>query len=269
MSHSSSFIHKLFAPVRYAWRLVTNPYLWVSLAGMGAVLYGTCEMIDNVLMPWYTRQDTVVYVPDLVGLPLEEANAALTELGLRAGTPTERFDSEEELEHVLEQRPKGGSNVKPSRTVYLIINRGTERMVTVPDVIGYSMRGAANRIEAAGLRIGSMQPDSLPSPYRDTITRQDPPPGSLLSASDSLRLWYGTGPGTRPVLVPDVTGLTPGEAEAILARVGLRAVVLDLEAGATGVQITRQNRSPGSSVREGSEVRLSVAADSVLFHDED
>ncbi len=278
MAGRSSFLHKVLAPFRYTYRLATNGYFWLSLVGMAAALIGACVVVDNVLMPRYTRHDSVISAPNLVGNSLDEARDMLAAQGLQLGGPRERYSPADEPGHVepglvLEQRPDPHTPVKPGRTVYVTINRGEEPQVAVPDVVGHSVRGAKQTIAGSGLRIGSLLPDTLPSPYLNTITSQDPRPGIYLSRGDSLRLWYSTGLGTRSVLVPDVVGMAPDEATASLATAGLRAVLLDIKDDSADVRVSRQSRAPGSSVLEGFEVRLfsqpdSIAGSGVLLNNE-
>ncbi len=207
-------------------------------------------------MPRYTRHEAVIYVPDVVGQSVDDAQEVLTSYGLGIGEPLERFDRLRERDRVLEQRPGPSAPVKPGRVVYVTINRGTIPSVTVPRVLGLSLRGARNQLATAGLAIRSEEPDSLPSPYANAITRQEPAHGSVVQQGDSVKLWYGTGLGSRMVVVPDVKGLPLGEAQTLLRRNGLRSVVLDLAEGARNPAIVRQSRDPGAEVREGFEVRL-------------
>lgn len=229
---------------------------------MLATLFGVClALFDKIVMPRYTRHETVVVVPDLLGRSVSQARDTLVARGLDMGEPLERFDRLREPNLILEQRPSPNTPVKPGRIVYVTVNRGTLPEVSIPRVVGLSRRGARNQLAAAGLFVQSEEPDSLPSPYANAITRQEPPPGSMVLQGDSVMLWYGTGLGSRIVAVPDVTGLPLSQARMMLGARGLRSVVLDMAEDDSDPTIIRQSRDPGTEVREGFEIRLFTRLD--------
>lgn len=257
----SPFLHKTRARIRQATSLVTNRYFWTGLVVL-ATLSGVClALLDKIVMPRYTRHETVVVVPDLVGRSIDQAQDTLAARGLEIGEPLERFDRLREPNRILEQRPSPNTPVKPGRIVYVTVNRGTLPEVSVPRVVGLSRRGARNQLATAGLFVQSEEPDSLPSPYANAITRQEPVPGSMVQQGDSVMLWYGTGLGSRVVAVPDVTGLSVSQARMLLGAQGLRSVVLDMAEDDTDPIIIRQSREPGTEVREGFEIRLFTRRD--------
>jgi beta-lactam-binding protein with PASTA domain len=246
--------------------LLRNPYLWKGLGALFVVALGLYLIVDRWLMPSYTRQHAVQYVPDVRQLPFTQAAQHLEAQGLRVERiPSRQFRPDLPLETVVDQTPPPQAPVKPGRRIYLIVNAGRQPRVTVPSVIGMSIREAVSRLNALGLRADSLQPDSLPSPYARTITRQYPLPGDSVAEGSQVMLWYSTGLGERIVTVPDVTGRSIAEAQRILLAHHLRSVVVE---PAEETEITpedstrlviRQSREPGSLVREGFEIRLFVA----------
>ncbi len=258
----SSYLHKAGQRIRQATSLITNRYFWTGMVVLATILGVCVALFDKVVMPRYTRQETVVMVPDLVGSSVDQARDTLAVRGLVIGEPLERFDRLRAPNLILEQRPAPETPVKPGRIVYVTVNRGTLPEVTVPRVVGLSRRGARNQLASAGLFVQSEAPDSLPSPYANAITRQEPVPGSIAQQGDSVMLWYGTGLGSRVVVVPDVTGLRLSQAQTLLGGRGLRSVVLDLGEDDPDPSVVRQSREPGTEVREGFEIRLFTRGDS-------
>ena len=149
-------------------------------------------------------------------------------------------------------------------------------MVDVPDFNGISVREAKNRVSSLGLKIGTVNPDSIPSPYPNTITRQKPEPGDSLKKGGTVDLWYSTGIGKDTVQVPSIVGRTVKEAQSLLLRRKLRSIVVDPRApnsardttsqsadtSATTLFVRRQGRAPGTKVRAGTEIRLFTVDDS-------
>ncbi|SHK61320.1 PASTA domain-containing protein [Rhodothermus profundi] len=250
--------------------LLRNPYLWGGLLVLLLVTLIGYFLVDRWLMPAYTRHGVVQYVPDVRQLPYAQAAQILQAQGLRPErVPARRFRPDLPLETVLDQAPPPQAAVKPGRRIYLTINAGRNPMVTVPSVIGMSLREAVNRLAALGLRADDLRPDTIPSPYARTVTRQYPAPGDSVTEGSSVILWYSTGLGERFVTVPDVTGRTVAEAQRILLAHRLRSVVVEPResteaAGDTSRIVVRQSREPGTQVREGFEIRLFVAPPDTL-----
>ena len=241
---------------RYVKGLLRNRYFWGGLGILFVVLLAFYLLFNYLVMPAFTRYDAVVQVPDVRNRSMDEARQILTEHGLGVGQPLERFDRDRQPNVVLDQIPPPNASVKPGRLIYVTVNVGTIPPVTVPRVEGLSLREARNRLAADGLKVKAERPDSVPSPYSNTITRQEPRAGATVKLGDGVTLWYSTGLGDRTVLVPDVTGMTISEAQRLLLRRNLRSVVLDRDEDAEDPRIVRQSRDPGTRVREGFELRL-------------
>jgi beta-lactam-binding protein with PASTA domain len=136
-------------------------------------------------------------------------------------------------------------------------------MVLMPDLGGTSIREAKNQLLALGLSPGQVRPDPVPAPYPNTITKQSPAPGDSVREGASVNLWYSQGLGNENTEVPDVRGLRVPVAQRTLLDSNLRSIVVDTtqDADLSNVQVRMQSRAPNTSVREGTEVRLFVNAD--------
>ena len=213
-------------------------------------------VLDRVVMPAYTRFDDVLNVPDVRDMTLEEAHDTLSAQSLTLGEPQERYDGLRKLNRILSQNPRAGAPVKPGRMVYVTVNAGAPPPVQVPKVEGASLRSARNQLEAAGLVVKSELPDESPNPYRGSVTRQDPPPHSVVAPGDSVALWYSTGLRDHQVTVPDVVGLRISDAQQTLAAQGLRSTVLHQNSSDADPIIVRQSREAGARVQQGFVIRL-------------
>lgn len=246
---------------------------------MGTVLVvgiGLYILVDSIIMPSYTRHDTAVQVPNVEDRPFEEAKTAMERRGLSVQRQVGRYNPNVDRGIVVDQTPLARATVKPGRRVYLTVNTGEVPMVNIPDLKGVSVREAKNRISSAGLEVGTVQPDSIPSPYANTITRQSPTPGDSLQRGATVDLWYSTGLGTRSVEIPNVVGRTVRNAKQLLLQNQLRFIVVDTAAtrpmseertssdtvrADDRLYVRRQDRSPGTEVRAGTEIRLFTTDD--------
>jgi beta-lactam-binding protein with PASTA domain len=237
--------------------LLRNRYFLVGIALMAVIGIVTYLVVDRAFMPSFTRYDVSVVVPDVMTLSYDEAAETLGAAGLTAEEYVLRKPNLPR-DVVIDQRPPSGSRVKPGRRIYLTINTGDTTTVSVPRVIGLSIREAQSRIVVLGLTVPEILPDSIPASHANTVTRQQPEPGARVPHGADVTLWYSTGLGEAYVEVPDVTGLTPDDARARLLSLRLRSVVLG-EPDVEEPLVLAQSPAPGTQVREGFEVRLRVS----------
>ncbi|PSQ96634.1 MAG: penicillin-binding protein [Bacteroidetes bacterium SW_9_63_38] len=253
--------------------LATNMYFWGGLLVLSGISFGAYLLVDAVVMPSYTRHNVSTTVPNVENVPFLRAKRRLQQQDLKVQRQIGRYNPNVDTGIVVDQTPLPSAQVKPGRRVYLTVNAGEVPIVQVPDVRGMSVREAENRISSADLEVDTIQKDSIPSPYANTITEQEPVPGDSLEEGSSIDLWYSTGLGDTEVAVPNVVGLSVAEAERFLLQNELRAVLVDTTAAAEDASepspdaaardslkqhlyIRQQARTPGDSVRAGTEVRL-------------
>ena len=262
--------------------LVRNTYFWGGIGGLLLLGGAAYFLVDAVLMPSYTRHGVSVQVPDVEDQPFLEAKTRVENRDLQVRRQVGRFNPNVPQEAVVDQNPPPNSSVKPGRRVYLTVNAGEAPTLSVPDLSGISVREAKNRISSLGLSVGTVEPDSLPSPYPNTITRQWPEPGDSLKTGGSVDLWYSTGLGTDTVQVPNIVGRTVEQARGRLQSQGLRAIVVDprTEDSPTSPRpsadtssprrfVQRQGRPPDTEVRAGTEIRLFTTEDPTAAPDPD
>lgn len=255
--------------------LVQNLYFW---GGMGVVFligFGAYLVVDAVIMPTYTRHDVSTRVPNVENRPFEEAVSLMQERNLQVQRQVGRYNPNVERGVVVDQTPPANSKVKPGRRVYLTVNAGELPSVNLPDLTGMSVREAKNQLSSLGLEVGRVVEDPIPSPYANTITKQEPSPGDSLKEGKAVDLWYSTGLGEETVDVPNVVGYTVADARERLLRDELRSVVVDttltpgegtapdinIDSLEQEIYVRRQGNPPGASVRAGTEIRLFTTPD--------
>ncbi len=266
--NAESLQEKLLERARHAghwlWSLASNRYFWQGLGVLFVVVLSAYLLVDKLMMPAYTRHDASVSVPGVVNRPVEEASQILQRRDLQVERQrAQQYNPNVPRGEVLDQQPPADALVKPGRRIYLTVNAGQTPMVQMPDLGGTSIREAKNQLLALGLTTGRVRPDPVPAPYPNTITKQSPAPGDSVREGASVNLWYSQGLGSESSTVPDVRGLRVPTARRTLLDQNLRSVVVDTtqEADLSSVPVRTQSRSPGDSVREGTEIRLFVNTD--------
>ncbi|MGH9184042.1 MAG: PASTA domain-containing protein, partial [Acidimicrobiales bacterium] len=151
--------------------------------GEGRVITWGVEGQDRPAeLPKGTEVDLVVSggpalrtVPPLAGKTLEEARAALGELGLQV-REAERFSSTVEKGRVIGTDPGPGASVARGSTVTVVASKGRD-LVQIPGIVGEELERAIRRLIEAGLEPGQVfgpaqgKPDSTDPAAGATVDR--------------------------------------------------------------------------------------------------
>ncbi|MFF9566025.1 Stk1 family PASTA domain-containing Ser/Thr kinase [Streptomyces sp. NPDC014685] len=111
---------------------------------------------------------TPVDVPDVTGLSVEDATAALEEEGLKAEVLPGRVHSSEVAGDIARQSPGEGAEAAEGDTVTLTVSKGP-RMIDVPDVTGKDVDEATAALEDAGFEVKVDRPFLS---FSDTVASQ-------------------------------------------------------------------------------------------------
>ena len=130
-----------------------NKVFWLNLIAMPivviAVIFGVLHWLDT-----YTHHGESIIVPNINGLPLEEAGKELSKKNLELEVVDSNYVKGMSAGAVLEQKPVAGAKVKIGRTIYLTINTGEIPKVAIPDIIdNSSYRQAEARLRAMGFKL--------------------------------------------------------------------------------------------------------------------
>lgn len=171
-----------------------------------------------------------VQVPDLAGLPLEEARAALTRSNLYLEAASESHDDRVPKGHVRSQDPPAGATIKTNRKVRVGISLGPA-LTKVPDLRRQTLRAARIALQKAGTPLGDVTRTHDPYAPVDVVIAQDPPPDSAEAepAGQVVRAWDGRvdllvslGPVEPRYVMPDLTRHDIEAVRAFARRAGLR-----------------------------------------------
>lgn len=243
------------------------PYNLALIALLVLALAGAA----HVVMQLGTRHGARRTVPDLMGMPLEEAAATAREYDLRVHINDSLFVPAYRGGIVLDQLPDAGVAVKPGRTVYITINSFRQKMVPVPYVAGRSLRQAKNMLEIAGLEIGELI-------YRDDMATnyvlEEYAEGRAVTAQSRLEAEMGSGitlhvgveGGTGTTVVPQLTGAPLQSAKSRLWETGLNVGRIDFDEGVNllnqkDARVYIQNPTAERGAALGSRVELRLTLD--------
>lgn len=127
-------------------------------------------------------------VPDVTGLPVGEAEAALTGAGLAVGHADPEFSDAVPLDHVISATP-ATDPVRPGDTIVLTLSKG-EDLVEVPNVItGQTVAQAREQLEALGFTVTSNVPAFLEGAVVASV--QSPAAGEKLKRGSEVTVNFG------------------------------------------------------------------------------
>jgi beta-lactam-binding protein with PASTA domain len=216
----------------------------------------------------------VATVPNLTGQSAEAARIALAKVGLGLGSADAPPGSEDLVAH---QSVAPGELLEVGKTV------GVTQGTLVPQLRASRLPEAEKQLSAHKLKV-IVKPPSPPA--TDIVIRQVPKAGSLVLTQSSVTLTFhappkkkkaakkgkgagkkgSTGTGVKAhstSVVPSLTGDSAGQAQAQLARVGLRArELVAISARTPAGRLLSAYPAARTTVRPGATVTLTISAGS-------
>ena len=141
-----------------------------------------------------------VTIPDLAGSSQEDAEAALTNLGLTPKSTSVPSDTVDKGT-VISTDPPANTQVKKGDSVTVLVSSGkTVEKVAVPNVAGMSVDDAKKKITDAGLTVGQTTPQASDQP-KDTVLETDPLNGVKVDPGTTVNLIVSSGPAEKKIEV--------------------------------------------------------------------
>ncbi len=238
-------------------QILTNKYFYIGVLSL--MIFGAAFLYvaDKFIMPYYTNYNEGITVPDVTRISLDEAEALLTNFGLRYEVTDRRANAAYPADYVIDQSPKAANIVKPNRKIYLTVNTEVKPQVIVPEVENLSLRNAEIQLQNYGLQVGSKSYES--SRFKN-ILRQSIPAGTTVEKGTVVDLVVGDGLGDTIVTVPEIIGLRLPEAQLKLREAGLRVQEVKFRPTKNVVPNTVLDYEPKEQrLREGETLTLIIS----------
>lgn len=223
-------------PERYWW-------LWLLLLLL---------LVVGGLLAWYflARGDDKTTVPNVIGLRETLAAQRIQDRGLEALPRAGQSDRPAGV--VFAQRPGAGTQLGDGQSVTIFISSGR---LAVPDVTGLPLQQARQRLEGAGFKVevrrrASARPKGI-------VLEQTPVAGVTAARGTTVTLIVSN--DVKPVIVPQVVGLSQGEAVDQLTRLGLKPVLQNVPSDQPAGTVVAQKPPANTEVDKGSKVVLNVS----------
>lgn len=231
------------------------PRLAIALGSVIAI-----SMLIAIVVWLFTLNPTTVstatapMVPDLRGQSQVVAVSTIESLGL---TPSviEEVSGEFEEGLVIRTEPGTGIRVAPGERVRVFVSAGADQ-IRLPDLVNQTSEDARARVTELGLGLTEDRTDYSPNIPEGTVLATLPEAGVMLNPSDPVTLIVSNG----LVLVPDVRGITVGEANPLLSGPDIQLTVrLQPDPTCLGQTVQSQSLTPGEHPQR-SEITLTYCA---------
>ena len=242
-------------PVRRRASAVLSAIL-LTLLLLAGVAGGSYAVWDRVIAP-------LEGVPRLVGLPQDQAFAALQERGLSlvAADPVHSLDVPEGA--VVSSDPAAGMQLRRGGTVTAVLSAGP-RSVAMPQVLGLPEEEALALLAPHAFEVSRDEAFSDDVP-RGQVLAQVPEPDAAVEEGAGVQLTISL--GIEQVEVPNLARATREEAQALLAEAKLTGDFREEysdevpEAG----RVVHASLAPGQTVDKGTTVEVVVSLGPVTF----
>lgn len=232
---------------------------------LAAVIGLAIVLAASLALRILTKHNHVIQVPDFTAMSVQEAEKLASESGVRLDVVDSVFVRRMERGAIYRQEPPAGNDVKLGRRIMVTINAVTPRKVTMPNVVGCSMRQAKAELLARGLKLGRLI--YVSDMATNNVLKQfkggtDIRPGTEIDSDTVIDLVVGLSGNDNTTTVPKVTGMKGMTATDLIHdySLNIRNLVYDDSVknytDSLNAVVYRQSPNPAGSVYIGSDVTL-------------
>ena len=167
----------------------------VIACAIAAVLVVGAMIFLNIV----TKHNQELIVPDFSNMTVAEAEVAAKQAGMRVEVTDSVFVKRMKKGAVRDQNPAPGARVKDGRRISLTINALNAKKVTMPNLVGLSMRQALAELQTRGLVLGKfiyVQDMATNNVLKQLKGNREIEPGQTIETDTVIDLVLGLNPDT-------------------------------------------------------------------------
>ena len=175
-----------------------------------AVFFLALVIVAQIALKMVTHHGQMIEVPDLTSMSVDEARREALKENLRIEVIDSIFVRRMEKGAVYSQNPKAGTLVKKGRRVMLTINAKHAKKVSMPNLVGYSMRQAKAELNSRGLALGKLiyvNDIATNNVLRQIYRNREIKPGVQIESGSEIDLQVGLNSDDNMTYVPNVKGM--------------------------------------------------------------
>jgi beta-lactam-binding protein with PASTA domain len=195
------------------WSLVRLFALFTVMVAVALV-----SAITTIRLTIHGHQATT---PNLVGVPIETAQRITSGLGLELKVEDKLFNDQYPANQIISQVPQKGAAVKVGQHIHVLVSLGPPR-VTVPQLVGDSLRTAQIKAVQRGLMVGDVAAVHWLGSDVDSIMAQDPPSATADVHSPAVNILVSLGEPPPAFICPSFVGRSLSDARRALENSGFK-----------------------------------------------
>ena len=179
--------------------------LLIAVAVVAVLVIGAMVFLNLV-----TQHNKELAVPDFSNMTVAEAEYVASQAGMSVEVTDSAFVKRMKRGAVYRQNPVPGSKVKEGRRIVLTINAVNAKKVTMPNLVGLSLRQAKAELLSRGLvlnRLVYVQDMATNNVLKQLMGNREVEPGTMIDSESEIDLVLGLNDMDNKAFVPDVTGL--------------------------------------------------------------
>lgn len=219
-----------------------------------------------------TKHNQELIVPELSNMSVADAESIAVAEGMRVEVVDSVFVKRMKKGAVYRQNPVAGSKVKSGRRIALTINAMNAKKVSMPNLIGYSMRQAMAELQSRGLILGKLiyvQDIATNNVLRQYLGSKEIEPGTQVESESVIDLVVGLNSNDGNTYIPDVLGLRNMNASDAIHSSSLNVNRLRFDAtvknydDSLAAVVYRQSPEPSEEMQvpKGSDVTIYLTLD--------
>jgi beta-lactam-binding protein with PASTA domain len=175
---------------------------------------------------YLTKHGQILKIPSVAGKSFDEASKILAEQGFDVEIQDSVYIDTLPPLIVIKQFPESDASVKINRKVYLTVNRSVPPLIEMPRLVG-SFRNAVLILKQFGLKLGdtTYKPDfTKNSVLGQLYNGVEIKPGTKIPMGSTIDLILSSGLANVDMSVPDMFGMTLGQARVRMDSLGIGMV---------------------------------------------
>lgn len=183
---------------------IVRNLLWAIVFVAGLIL------AVNILLGIITQHGKEITVPDFTNMSVAEARETAGHNGVRIEVVDSVYVRRMQRGAVFTQTPPAGSKVKNGRRVLLTINTLVPKKVTMPQLVGYSMRQAKAELASRGLALGRLiyvSDIATNNVLKQLYRNREIPQGASVESGAAIDLVVGLNSEDSRTFAPSVVGM--------------------------------------------------------------
>lgn len=183
---------------------------WIVQNLLRAILFVVgIAVVVSIVLGIVTQHGREITVPDMSGLTFEECLKVAGDSGVNVEIGDSVYVRRMKPGAVFSQLPKAGSKVKNGRRILVTVNAMNPKKVSMPSLVGMSMRQAKAEISSKGLILGNLiytEDMATNNVLRQLYRGKDIEAGTTIESGATINLVVGLNNEDGITFVPNVIG---------------------------------------------------------------